>query len=989
MITGEIDGQAYASNADFNLRVSECVEYDSTCDYMIERTFTATDACDNTSTYTQTITINDNEAPVIDCPEDVDFGVVEEAPTDFAETVPFTDNCLGASETSDYTDSEITIDGGASEPADPYCSGDDEVTVPYTGSDANVRVTFISKIVDEADNLVGYKFRLRNGTDTAVNNVEVRLGGNSPIYTVGTLPAMTEIFFLHDSPIAGVSIFWDGGSKGTASTNENTTLVCGNDSEGETYSFIRTFTANDGCGNTDTCSITYTWTISTATPCESAIAIACGEQVTGSTVGASNDDSLPFCGTDLTAGPGVWYVLSGTGDAFDITADTFGSTFDTKLGVFEGSCDNLVCVSGDDDDSGTLQSKVEFVSTEGVDYYIYVTGFQQEAGDYTLTVECAEPDPVPENDTCDMAIAIACGEQVAGTTAGANSADVENCDVSLNTAPAVWYVLSGTGDVLNITADTFGSDFDTKLGVFSGSCDDLLCVGGNDDASGELQSAVNFQSEAGVDYYILVTGFGNNEGGYILNVSCEELPCEADAGTLTADADEVELVNGEAVISATPNGDINIPVGFESIFVLTTGAELALIDAGATPSFTVNAIGLYTIHTLVYDPNELNPGDLALDGSLTGGDVLALIESNGYCASLDAAGAPIDVVEPGCNITFIQELFCGDTVSGNTDGGDAFEDGIGNWYSFTGTGDEMTVFSTCNTADYDTRIDIFTDCGANLVASNDDGTGCSGFSSELTFMSEVGVVYEVFMRGFNDATGNYELNVACGDQEPCDLPVISELFCGDTVIGDTSDSGTEDVDFNGGTGNWYSFTGNGQDMVIFSTCGTASTNYDTRIDVFTNCGATSVASNDDGVGCPDFTSEVSFFAESGVIYEVFMRGYLDNTGTYELNVACDTQTAPRQAAEEQVKLDFTASPVPFDNEVFISYDFKFDTDVKIEVFDMRGIVIKSFTDTNFRKGQLTKKRINMANAANQVYVVRLTTSKGIVTKNIVRSKIRN
>uniref|UniRef100_UPI00202951FD T9SS type A sorting domain-containing protein n=1 Tax=Hanstruepera flava TaxID=2930218 RepID=UPI00202951FD len=89
------------------------------------------------------------------------------------------------------------------------------------------------------------------------------------------------------------------------------------------------------------------------------------------------------------------------------------------------------------------------------------------------------------------------------------------------------------------------------------------------------------------------------------------------------------------------------------------------------------------------------------------------------------------------------------------------------------------------------------------------------------------------------------------------------------------------------------------------------------------------------------------------------------------------------------KLDFTASPVPFDDEVFINYEFKFDTDVKIEVFDLRGIVLKTITNTNYSKGTKGKTRINMNNASDQIYVVRVTTSKGVITKNIISATPRN
>ena len=80
-------------------------------------------------------------------------------------------------------------------------------------------------------------------------------------------------------------------------------------------------------------------------------------------------------------------------------------------------------------------------------------------------------------------------------------------------------------------------------------------------------------------------------------------PCTADAGTLTADMEKVTLANGEAMLSATPDGNINVPYGYSTLFVLTSGEGLVIEQVSATPEFTVTSSGLYTIHTLVYDGN--------------------------------------------------------------------------------------------------------------------------------------------------------------------------------------------------------------------------------------------------------------------------------------------------------------------------------------------------------------------------------------------------
>ncbi|MCW5899916.1 MAG: T9SS type A sorting domain-containing protein [Flavobacteriales bacterium] len=137
------------------------------------------------------------------------------------------------------------------------------------------------------------------------------------------------------------------------------------------------------------------------------------------------------------------------------------------------------------------------------------------------------------------------------------------------------------------------------------------------------------------------------------------LECDADAGTLSGGA-ETCFEDGPVQLNATPNGDAEVPPGFEVIYVLTEGAGLVIIDGGPDPSFEVGAIGTYTIHTLVYDPNTLDL-DIVEIGVTTGFDVNALLIQGGgtICASLDVAGAVFEVV------------LCCDADAGTLSGGGA------------------------------------------------------------------------------------------------------------------------------------------------------------------------------------------------------------------------------------------------------------------------------------------------------------------------------
>jgi hypothetical protein len=120
--------------------------------------------------------------------------------------------------------------------------------------------------------------------------------------------------------------------------------------------------------------------------CVDAIDLFCDDIVNGSTAG-STFDNVGDCGTSNTSG-GVWYKFAGIGET--VIASLDGSAYDTKLSIFEGDCNNLVCVWGNDDFPGIgTRSRVDWYSQSGVDYYILVHGFSSSTGSFTLTLTCS------------------------------------------------------------------------------------------------------------------------------------------------------------------------------------------------------------------------------------------------------------------------------------------------------------------------------------------------------------------------------------------------------------------------------------------------------------------------------------------------------------------------------------------------------------------------------------------------------------------------
>ncbi len=264
----------------------------------------------------------------------------------------------------------------------------------------------------------------------------------------------------------------------------------------------------------------------------------------------------------------------------------------------------------------------------------------------------------PANDDCPGAIELiptATCVPTNGTVAAATqSIPSISCAGFTGTAnDDVWYRFTATDVAHTIQVTTF-SGFDVVLDLRSGACNgtNIDCA---DVVSANATEVLNATGlTVGNTYYIRLYHWGGNipaNTSFTICVLGPQPTCDADAGTLTADATPVCLDAGFATISATAGGDAVVPSGFETLYVLTQGPGLVIVDAGATPSFTVSTADSYTIHTLIYDPNTLDPGTDIQIGSTTGADVAALLTQGGgsICGSLDVAGAPIVVESCTCD----------------------------------------------------------------------------------------------------------------------------------------------------------------------------------------------------------------------------------------------------------------------------------------------------------------------------------------------------
>jgi len=174
------------------------------------------------------------------------------------------------------------------------------------------------------------------------------------------------------------------------------TLVLNGLSIGQTY-FLRIYDYAAGVPANANISICVVNVIPPPVPtndlCDDAIPLSCGDIAYGqnSNGGTSGGDPVAVCGgMSVTGINGIWYRTTGTGDYFRVSTCN-GTTFNTKVAVYSGSCGSLSCIASNDDFSGCgsgSQSQVSWQSLSGTDYFILVGGSGGVQGVFQLKLEC-------------------------------------------------------------------------------------------------------------------------------------------------------------------------------------------------------------------------------------------------------------------------------------------------------------------------------------------------------------------------------------------------------------------------------------------------------------------------------------------------------------------------------------------------------------------------------------------------------------------------
>lgn len=592
---------------------------------------------------------------------------------------------------------------------------------------------------------------------------------------------------------------------------------------------------------------------------------------TESNVGATDDTT----GTCVVSSPNqaIWYTVTGTGNTMTVTTD--GSSYDTLLQVWCGTCASLICIDGDDDDGAGLQSLVTWCSEAGATYYVAAGGFGGGTG---TTVTNASDSGV----ACVGAIACSlgvCGDGALNAGEACDDGNLINHDgcSSTCTEEGACCKIDGTCISNRTTVEC-----STAGGNYQG--DNSVCVVGLCPACGDGIIEAPEQCDD-----------GNTLPGDGCDGNCQ---CEAVVGVPSNDdcinrinvtdgsyCFDVDLATTDGIVEAVcnfPFGDDNIHLDIWYNYTATcTG--VAVIDTcnGVSSDTRLAAYAGWACPPagapIDCDDDDDDSTNLCGGGlesvlviPVTLGDQLKI--RVGLFSATSTAG--LDTLRIGC-----QTPACGNgtvEIGEECDDSNLIDgDGCDSNCTLTGCGNGiLTAPEVCDDGNLTSGDGCDsnctpTACGNGVVSAPetcDDGNVVSGDGCSSTCQFEV--------------PGNDACAAALAVSVPGSGPVQSNA-------GATDDSqalcGTSAVN----QGLWYTVLGNGNTITV-TTCN-AATNYDTKIQVWCDCPEfLCVGGNDDSTcSFSGLRSTVSFCSIPGHVYYVTVGGFSTATGNAQLDVTED------------------------------------------------------------------------------------------------------
>ena len=292
-----------------------------------------------------------------------------------------------------------------------------------------------------------------------------------------------------------------------------------------------------------------------------------------------------------------------------------------------------------------------------------------------------------------------------------------------------------------------------------------------------------------------------------VSVAASQNICPGETGIFDATGVSIPDGGGFAVQFTPDGGTGGLPQGFSILGVEPLPFEFdADINGIMSDNELLPLSGQWTVIGYVYT----NPDNAAQTFCSVSDIEISLNFLSAGDPECDGAGVGNDDCADATSV--VPGTYDFSTLGATTDGPDQpgspcdqFEESNVNndvWFEYTATCDGAATFSTCGTADFDTRIAVYPggQCppsAESLIVCNDDFGDCAGFTSQLEWLVTEGSTYLLRIGGYDSSEsgeGSFELTEECGgtvgeciaenpysDDDPCMLAVIAgDDYCCET-----------------------------------------------------------------------------------------------------------------------------------------------------------------------------------------------------------------
>lgn len=443
------------------------------------------------------------------------------------------------------------------------------------------------------------------------------------------------------------------------------------------------------------------------------------------------------------------------------------------------------------------------VGYSGVGDYLNVRVYNAKTGGLWKTLTS----PIPSGDPSSFGTAVAGLPDVTGDGKGDIAVGAPDAAPSGAAGAGRVYVYNGVTGALHDTISSTDSQVDGRFGSSVAGITDISGDGRGDIIIGADNEAVE---AAGVNCGQVHVHSGAS-GNWIRTLNSTDPEAGGDFGFVVASCADISGDGLPDIIVGAPQEDVSATE--RGRCYQFKGNDGSLIDEFTAPGTNAERFGESI--SAAYDVNQDGKSDLIVGAPSTdvgafaaaGTSYLYRPIDNDSCTLL-LGGGPITVTAGthpfttvGAGTTGSPEPEC--TAFGSDE---VFDDVF---YNYVATCDGTMTISTCNTADFDTRIAVYLGCGysgfpiavcnlSDIIGCNDDSSGCAGNSSKLTVPAIAGQCYRIRIGGYDENfEGSGTFSVVCNATCPGDLNGDNKVDAADLAIllGQWGTSGT--ADFNG------------------------------------------------------------------------------------------------------------------------------------------------------------------------------------------------